>query len=47
MFIPLLVSKVLHIGKKPKNLKNVKRVYPKRKIKWKKKIKGGQKNERK
>jgi len=39
MFIPLLVTKVFHIFKKPENLKNVKRVYPKRKIKGVKIIK--------
>jgi len=33
MFIPFLVAKVFHIFKKSKNLKNVKRVYPKREIK--------------
>jgi len=33
MFIPFLVAKDFHIIKKSKNVKNVKRVYPKRKIK--------------
>jgi len=33
MFIAFLVAKVFHIVKKSKSLKNVKRVYPKRKIK--------------
>ena len=42
MFIPFLVAKVFHIIKKSKNLKNVKRVYPKRKSKGKKN-KNGQK----
>ena len=36
MFIPLLAAKVFHIVKKSKNLKNVKRVYPKIKSKGEK-----------
>jgi len=36
MYIPFLAAKVFHIVKKSGNLKNVKRICPKRKIKGQK-----------